>query len=131
MVSLKPIWTVQCIQCIVLIFHIIPKTLHLTDVMTAQSSDTAPSASAFIRTPSCKSKFVLWAVTLEPRLPDGNSQISRLYVLAALKSWTMAPRRYTTKFDPFLSMDCAPCPALQPSAIQGKEGIKLCHLTTL
>ena len=33
------------------------------------------------------------------------------------------------KFDPFLSLDCAP--ALHPGAIQGKEGIKFCYLATL
>ena len=40
--------------------------------------------------------------------------------------------RYATlqKFDPFLSLDCAPRP-LHPGAIQGKEGIKFCHLATL
>ena len=32
----------------------------------------------------------------------------------------MAPLRYTAKFDPFLSLDCAP--ALHPGTIQGKEG---------
>ena len=31
--------------------------------------------------------------------------------------------RYAAKFDPFL--------ALHPGAIQGKEGIKFCHLATL
>ena len=39
----------------------------------------------------------------------------------------MAPLRYAAKFDSFLSLDCA----LQPGAIQVKEGIKFCHLATL
>ena len=39
----------------------------------------------------------------------------------------MGPLRYAAKFDPFLSLDCA----LHPGAIQGKEGIKFCHLATL
>ena len=44
----------------------------------------------------------------------------------------MAPLRYAAKFDPFLSLDCAPIPyALHPGAIQRKEGIKFCHLATL
>ena len=42
----------------------------------------------------------------------------------------MAPLRYAAKYDPFLSLDCAPS-ALHPGAIQGKEGIKFCHLATL
>ena len=40
----------------------------------------------------------------------------------------MALLRYTATFDPFLSLDSPP--PLQPRAIQGKEGIKLCHLAT-
>ena len=42
----------------------------------------------------------------------------------------MAPLRYAAKFDPFLSLDCTPH-TLHPGAIQGKEGIKFCHLATL
>ena len=42
----------------------------------------------------------------------------------------MAPLRYDAKFDPFLSLDCAPA-ALLPSVIHGKEGMKFCHLATL
>ena len=38
----------------------------------------------------------------------------------------MAPLRYAAKFDPFLSLDYPP-----PWAIQRKEGIKFCQLTTL
>ena len=57
-------------------------------------------------------------------LPDGYSQIFRLYLFGPLGFWTMAPLRCTAKFDPFLSLDCAP--ALHPDAIQGKEGIKFC-----
>ena len=41
----------------------------------------------------------------------------------------MAPLRYAAKFDPFLSLDCAPTPSTP--TIQGKEGIKFCHLATL
>ena len=36
----------------------------------------------------------------------------------------MAPLRYAAKFDPCISLDCAP--ALQAGAIQGKEWIKFC-----
>ena len=39
----------------------------------------------------------------------------------------MAPPCYTAKFDSFLSLDCA----FHPGAIQGREGIKFCHLATL
>ena len=42
----------------------------------------------------------------------------------------MALVRYAAKLDPFLSLDCAHH-ALHPGAIQGKEGIKFCHLATL
>ena len=40
-------------------------------------------------------------------LPDGYSQIFRSYVFGPSGFWTMAPPRYTAKFDPFLSLDCA------------------------
>ena len=43
----------------------------------------------------------------------------------ALRAFRTVTRlRSTAKFDPFLSLDCAP-------ALQGKEGIKFCHLSTL
>ena len=42
----------------------------------------------------------------------------------------MAPLRYAAKYDPFISLDCAPMPST-PGAIQGKEEIKFCHLATL
>ena len=42
----------------------------------------------------------------------------------------MAPLCYAAKFDPFLSLYCAPF-AFHPGAIQGKEGISFCHLATL
>ena len=41
----------------------------------------------------------------------------------------MAPLSYAAKFDPFLTL-IAPPPS-NPSAIQGKEEIKFCHLATL
>ena len=41
----------------------------------------------------------------------------------------MAPLHYAAKFDPFLSLYLRPH-ALHPGAIQGKEGIKFCHLAT-
>ena len=41
----------------------------------------------------------------------------------------MAPLCHAAKFDPFLSLDCAP--ALHLGAIQGKEGIRFGHLSTL
>ena len=40
----------------------------------------------------------------------------------------MAPLYYAAKFDPFLGLRPQ---ALHPGAIQGKEGIKFCHLATL
>ena len=41
----------------------------------------------------------------------------------------MALLRYAAKFDSYLSLYCAP--TLHPGTIQGKEGIKFCHLATL
>ena len=43
-------------------------------------------------------------------LPDGYSQIFRLYVFGPSGFWTMASLRCAAKFDPFLSLDCAPRP---------------------
>ena len=39
-------------------------------------------------------------------LPDGYYIILRSYVFGPSGIWTMAPLRYTAKFDPFLSLDC-------------------------
>ena len=44
-------------------------------------------------------------------LPDGYSQIVRSFVFGPSGFWTMAPLRYAAKFDPFLSLDCAPTPS--------------------
>ena len=44
-------------------------------------------------------------------LPDGDSQILRSYVFGPSGFWTMALLRYAAKFDPFLSLDCAPIPS--------------------
>ena len=41
-----------------------------------------------------------------PWLPDGYSRILRSYVIGPSGFLTMAPLRYTAKFDPFLSLDC-------------------------
>ena len=62
-------------------------------------------------------------------LPDGYNQIFTLYVFDPSGFWTLAPLRYATKFDPFLSLDWPPRPP--PWRIQGKEEIKFCHLATL
>ena len=51
-------------------------------------------------------------------LPDGYSQIFRWYVFGPSGFWTMAPLRYAAKFDPFLSLDCAPTPS---TLAQSKE----------
>ena len=51
-------------------------------------------------------------------LLDGYSQISRSYVFGPSGFWTMAQLRYTAKFDPFLSLDCAPTPS---TLAQSKE----------
>ena len=40
------------------------------------------------------------------------------YVFGPSGFWTMAPLRYAAKFDPFLSLDCAPTPS---TLVQSKE----------
>ena len=56
-------------------------------------------------------------------LLDGyTAKIFRLYLFGPSDFWTMAQLRYAAKFDPFLSLDCAPH-TLHPGTIQGKEGI--------
>ena len=50
--------------------------------------------------------------------PDGYSRILRSYVFGLSGFWTMAPLRYAAKFDPFLSLDCAPMPS---TLAQSKE----------
>ena len=62
--------------------------------------------------------------------PESRWLLADLYVFGPSGCWTIAPLHYAAKFDPFLSLDCAPH-ALHPSAIQGKEGIKFCHLATM
>ena len=49
---------------------------------------------------------------------DGYSQFFRSNVFGPSGFWTMAPLRYTGKFDPFLSLDCAPTPS---TLVQSKE----------
>ena len=44
-------------------------------------------------------------------LPDGYSRILRSYVFGPSGFWTIALLRYAVKFDPFLSLDCAPTPS--------------------
>ena len=44
--------------------------------------------------------------------------LDRTYVFGPLGFWTMAPLRYAAKFDPFLSLDCAPTPS---TLAQSKE----------
>ena len=51
-------------------------------------------------------------------MPDDYSQISRSYVFGPLGFWTMALLRNAAKFDPFLSLDCAPTPS---TLAQSKE----------
>ena len=53
------------------------------------------------------------------RLPDG--QIFRLYVFGPSGFWTMAPLRCAAKFDPFLSLDCAPRPPPWHNPRKGRD----------
>ena len=63
-------------------------------------------------------------------LPDGYSQILRSYVFgpSGLKDYGSATLRCKIWSLPFLGLRPHP---LHPGAIQGKEGIKFCHLATL
>ena len=58
------------------------------------------------------------AETMEAWLPDGYSQIFISYVFGPPGFWTMASLRCAAKFDPFLSLDCAPTPS---TLAQSKE----------
>ena len=51
--------------------------------------------------------------------------------LALRAGRTMAPLCCAAKFDPFLSLHELRPHTLHPGAIQGKEGIKFCHLATM
>ena len=55
---------------------------------------------------------------LVPWLPHGYIQIFRSYVFGPSRFWTMAPLRCAAKFDPFLSLECAPTPS---TLAQSKE----------
>ena len=71
-------------------------------------------------------QIVPWS--LQSWLPDGYSQILRSHVFGPLGFLTVAPLRY--KIRSLLFLGLRP-PALHPGKIQGKEGIKFCHLATL
>ena len=60
---------------------------------------------------------------LEARLPDGDSQIFRSYMFGPSGFWTMAPLRYAAKFDPLLSLDCAPRPPPWRNPRKGRDQI--------
>ena len=67
----------------------------------------------------CCRPTVLVAVKLPLSwLLDGYSHIFRSYVFGPSGSWTMTPLDYAAKFDPFLSLDCAPTPS---TLVQSKE----------
>ena len=51
------------------------------------------------------------------------SQIFRLNVYGPLGFWTMAPLHYAAKFDPFLSLDCAPRPTPWRNPRKGRDQI--------
>ena len=57
---------------------------------------------------------------VDPKLPDGYSRIFRSYVFGPSGFWTMAPLRCAAKFDPFLSLDCAPTPSTLAQAKERK-----------
>ena len=61
--------------------------------------------------------------SISPWLPDGYSQIFRSYVFGPSGFWTMAPLRCAAKFDPFLSLDCAPRPPPWRNPRKGRDQI--------
>ena len=63
------------------------------------------------------------AAKIQAWLPDGNSQILRLHVFSPSSFWTMAPLRYAAKFDPFLSLHCAPRPPPWRNPRKGRDPI--------
>ena len=66
----------------------------------------------------CGSKS--WKNVAQAWLPDGYSQIFRLYLFgpSGLKGYGL---RLTAKFDPFLSLDCAPLPSTLAQSKERKE----------
>ena len=46
-----------------------------------------------------------------------------LYVFGPSGFWTMAPLSYSAKFDPFLSLDCAPTPSTLAQSKEGRDQI--------
>ena len=67
---------------------------------------------------SAKEELLKGVKARDAWLPDGYSQIFRSYLFGPSSFWTMAPLRYAAKFDPFLSLDCAPTPS---TLAQSKE----------
>ena len=80
-----------------------------------------------------------------PWLPDGFSHFFMSYVIGPSGFWTMALLRYAAKFDPSLSLDCAPPPPppwhnprkgrdqILPSGYRGRgtgAGVCVCVATT-
>ena len=57
-------------------------------------------------------KHTVYEKYLKAWLPDGYSQIFRMYVSGPSGFWTLAPLRCAAKFDPFLFLDCAPTPSI-------------------
>ena len=56
-------------------------------------------------------------------MPDGYSQIFRLFVFGPPGFWTMAPLRYGAKCELFLSLDCAPRPPPWHNPRKGRDQI--------
>ena len=79
----------------------------------AAAGSNSGSHPAAIRIKVPESLRPLWEA-LRSGLPDGYS----LHVFGPSGFWTLAPLRYAAKFDPFLSLDCAPTPS---TLAQSKE----------
>ena len=109
--------TLQCMSVLLLGLHLISISGKRRKVMYMKAWHTMHMKAS----PRIHWQFCLHYLPhprFHPRLPDGYSQIFRLYLFGPSGFWTMAPLRYAAKFDPFLYLDCAPTPS---TLAQSKE----------
>ena len=77
---------------------------------------TTTAAASQSEKPKCH--FLMAAAAIASWLTDAYSQIFRSYVCGPSVFWTIAPLRCAAKYDPSLSLDCAPTPS---TLAQSKE----------
>ena len=114
-----------------MIEHVLNVTGHSSLQYVGLSMGTTGFMVAANEHPEFMSSRVAW-------LPDGYSQIFRSYVFGPSGFWTMAPLRSAAKFDPFLSLNCAPRPSTLAQSKERKGSnfaiwqpcrVKMAHLT--